>query len=89
LSSEAHKQADGHFKVLPVPTVAKSKPAAMSCELTCLHSSSLIVQKLSWKKIIYNKNTTAGIGNGFEQAQVHQLRAYMLTMKLMVISKFM
>jgi hypothetical protein len=38
------------------------------------------------KKII-KKKTTAGTSSGFEQAQSHQLRAYMLTMKLMVISK--
>jgi hypothetical protein len=29
----------------------------------------------------------ASTGSGCEQAQGHQLRAYMLTMKLMVISK--
>jgi hypothetical protein len=39
------------------------------------------------EKIFIKKKTTADTGSGFEQAWGHQLRAYILTMKLMVISK--
>jgi hypothetical protein len=35
---------------LPVPAVAVSKPKAMSCELTCSHSSSLVAQYSYEKK---------------------------------------
>jgi hypothetical protein len=42
-------------KPLPVPALAVSKPWAMSCELTCSQSSSLIVQNSREK----NKNLTS------------------------------
>jgi hypothetical protein len=35
--------------------VTKSKPGAMSCELTCSHSSSLIVQNSVEKKNLQRK----------------------------------
>jgi hypothetical protein len=61
---------------LPVPAVALSKPKAMRCELTCWKSSWWSAQNSREKIKIKNKNTTAGIGSGFEQAQGHQLWAY-------------
>jgi hypothetical protein len=74
-------------KPLPVPAVALSKPRAISCELTCSQSSWWSSQNSHEKKKINNENTTAGTGSGFEQAQGHQLWAYMLTIKLMVSSR--
>jgi hypothetical protein len=58
---------------LPVPAVAVSKPWATSCELTCSQSSSLIDQNTVEENKINKVNTTASIGNGFEQAQGHEL----------------
>jgi hypothetical protein len=77
MSSQAHKQADGHLKIhvrkkntwkkpLPVPAVATSKPRAMSSELTCSHSSSLIAQNSVEKNKFNNEKTTAGTGSGCE-----------------------
>jgi hypothetical protein len=39
------------------------------------------------EKKLYKEKTTVSTGSGCEQAQGHQLWAYMVTMKLMVISK--
>jgi hypothetical protein len=72
VSSEAHKQADGQLKIhvkikkitekkpLLVPTVALSWPRAISYELTCSQSSSLIAQQSIEKKNINKEKTTAG-----------------------------
>jgi hypothetical protein len=38
--------------------------------------------ELKWNKKYNNKNTTAGTGSGCEQALGHELRAHMLTIKL-------
>jgi hypothetical protein len=43
--------------------------------------------EFSLKKQTSRKKTTTGTGSGFEQARDHQLRTYMLTIKLMVSSK--
>jgi hypothetical protein len=74
-------------KPLPVSAVAVSKPRAISYELTCSQSSWWSAQKSCEKIKIKNEKITAGTGSGFEQAQGHQLWAYMLTIKLMVNSK--
>jgi hypothetical protein len=71
---------------LPVPAVALSKPRAITCELTWSQSSWWSAQNSSEKIESYKENTTAGIGSGFEQAQGHQLWAYIFTNKLMVSS---
>jgi hypothetical protein len=62
-------------KPLPVPAVALSKPRAISCELTCSQSSWWLAQNSRDEKKINSKNSIAGIGSGFEQAQGHQLWA--------------
>jgi hypothetical protein len=49
---------------LPVPAVAVSKPMAMSYELTCSQSSSLIAQNTLEENKFNNKNTTACTSSG-------------------------
>jgi hypothetical protein len=58
---------------LPVPAVVMSKPRAMSFELTCSQSSSLIAQNTVEKNKFYNENTTAGTSKGCEEALGHEL----------------
>jgi hypothetical protein len=60
-------------KPLPVPVVAESKPKAMSSELTCSQSSSLITQNIVEIQKFNMENTTAGTGSGCEQALGHEL----------------
>jgi hypothetical protein len=48
----------------------------------------MVMSKLMWEKKNYMEKSVAGTGNGFEQAQGHQLRAFKLTMKLMVTPEF-
>jgi hypothetical protein len=76
-------------KPLQVPAVAMCKPRAMSIELTCSHSSSLIVQNSVEKNKFNNEKTTAGTGSGYEQARGHQFWAHKLINKLRVTSKFL
>jgi hypothetical protein len=58
---------------LPVPVVVVSKPRAMSCELICSQSSSLISQNTIEKIKFNNDITTAGTGNGCEEAMGREL----------------
>jgi hypothetical protein len=51
---------------LLVPAVAVSKPKAMSCDLTCSQSSSLIAQNSVEIQKFSMEKTTAGIGSGCE-----------------------
>jgi hypothetical protein len=67
---------------LPVPVVAVSMPWAMSCELTCSQSSSLIAQSSVEKMKFYKQKTRACTGSGCEQAQGHELCTHKLTHKL-------
>jgi hypothetical protein len=53
---------------LPVPAMAVSKPWAISCELTCSQSSSLISQNTVEKIKFNNDITIAGTSSGYEQA---------------------
>jgi hypothetical protein len=55
-------------KPLPVPEVAVSKPWAMSYELTCSQSSSLISQNTVEKNKFNKENATSITGSGCEQA---------------------
>jgi hypothetical protein len=56
---------------LLLPAVAVSKPRAISCELTCSQSSSLIAQNSLEKLKFYKQKSTVGTSNGCEQAQGH------------------
>jgi hypothetical protein len=58
---------------LPVLAVAVSKPWAMSYELTCLQSSSLLSQNTVEKNKFNKENTTSGTGSGCEQALGNEL----------------
>jgi hypothetical protein len=73
---------------LPVPAMAVKKPWAMSYELTCSQSSSLISQSTVEKNKFNKENTTAGTRSGCEQALGHELRVHMLTIKLIDCSKY-
>jgi hypothetical protein len=66
---------------------ALSKPWAMSCELTCLQSSSLIAQSSREKYEFYKEKTIAGTGSGCEQALGPEMWAHILTIKLIDSSK--
>jgi hypothetical protein len=55
-------------KPLLVPAMAVSKPRAISCELKCSQTSSLIAQSSRAKLKFYKQKTTASTGSGCEQA---------------------
>jgi hypothetical protein len=69
-------------KPLPVTAVTVSKPGAISCELRSSQTSWWSAQNSRENKKNYKEEATAGTGRCFELAQGHQLRAYMLTIKL-------
>jgi hypothetical protein len=75
-------------KPLPIPAVAVSKPWAMSYELTCSQSSSLLFQNIVEKNKFNKENTTSGTGSGCEQALGNELWAHMRTIKLVDRSKY-
>jgi hypothetical protein len=72
---------------LPVLAVAISKPWAISCEIKCLQTNSLIVQSSGTKIKFYKQKAIAGTGSGCEQALGHKLSAHMLTIKFFDSSK--
>jgi hypothetical protein len=75
-------------KPLSVPEVAVSMPWAMSYDLICSQSSSLIAQS-SVEKIKYNNDDTiASTDSGYEQAQGRELYAHNLKNKQMNCSEF-
>jgi hypothetical protein len=76
-------------KPLPALAVAVSKHRAINYELTSSEISWWSPQNSSKEKHLSRKKTTVSTGSGFELAQGHELWAYMLTFKLMVISKLM
>jgi predicted alpha/beta hydrolase len=61
---------------------ASTGPSAMSSQASWWSPQNSCERKKKFKE-----KTPAGTGSGYEQARGHQLRAYILTMKLMVISK--
>jgi hypothetical protein len=73
---------------LPVKAVVVSKPSAMSYELTCTQSSSLISQNIVEKIKFNNDITIASTDSGCEEAMGRELRAHMLIIKLIDSSKY-
>jgi hypothetical protein len=73
---------------MPVLAVAMCRPRAMSCELTCSQSSSLVAQNSRGREKINNENTIAGTSSGCEQALGHELCTHKLTHKFIDSSEF-
>jgi hypothetical protein len=69
-------------KPLPVTAVTVSKLGAISCELRSSQTSWWSPQNSRDNKKNYKQKTTTSTGSGSELAQGHQLRAHMLTIKL-------
>jgi hypothetical protein len=57
-------------KLLPVLAMAMRKPRAITCELKCSQLSSLTAPNSSEEKKFNIQKSTAGIGNGCEQAKL-------------------